>query len=375
MKTSIEWTDRSINPIRARDPKTGAVGHFCVKISPGCKRCYASRMQRRFRMHEFVVTNRDKVELFFDDSKLFEVLRRREPSKWFWCDMTDMFGDWVPDEWIDWCVVAMALSLRHTHQVLTKRIERALAYFSRFKSAKEAADYYGRVACNLFGEEADCAVANSIEGCFGEAVSVGWPLGNLWLGTSCENQQEADKRIPYLLNTPAAVRFISAEPLLGPISLVHDDGNYVVNLLQGSRSMPDCDDPKWDHFGKLDWVICGGESGPGARAMHSDWARSLRDQCVAAGVAFHFKQWGEYGLYDAQKDSHIAREDQTICVFPDGSIQSHAEAFSMHADKPWWMLRVGKKAAGRDLDGRTWDEFPHRAGRDSNGQDHRATAD
>jgi protein gp37 len=139
----------------------------------------------------------------------------------------------------------------------------------------------------------------------------GWPIKNVWLGVSVEDQQTADERIPLLLQTPAAVRFISAEPLLGPIRL--NDGqslNYSQRLKKGwSLNM----------LQQLDWIICGGESGPNARPMHPNWARSLRDQCQAAGVPFFFKQWG-----------------------------AHTEDGR----------RIGKKAAGRVLDGRTWEEFP-----------------
>ncbi len=149
---------------------------------------------------------------------------------------------------------------------------------------------------------------------------------NLWLGVSCENQQAADERIPHLLRVPAAVRFLSCEPLLGPVDL--DLRRY------------ESDTGWFDERGRvLDWVIVGGESGPGARPMHPDWARSLRDQCQAAGTPFFFKQFGEYEPWaDVGGDVVLDRDHK----FPDGEI----------------VLRVGKKAAGRLLDGRTWDEFP-----------------
>src|SRR5688572_12765248 len=131
--TSIEWTDRSVNPIRARNKDTGAIGHFCEKVSPGCAHCYAASWNLRVRPSgkyligtglDFVPANRENVEIFLDDSKLREVLRQKAPTKYFWCDMTDLFGEWVPVEYIDRCFAVMALTPHHTHQVLTKRADR-----------------------------------------------------------------------------------------------------------------------------------------------------------------------------------------------------------------------------------------------------------
>ena len=140
----------------------------------------------------------------------------------------------------------------------------------------------------------------------------GWQ--NVWIGTTVENQAEADRRVPHLLTVPAAVHFLSCEPLLGPVDLRRAWGGPM--KIEG---------PNWLDF--INWVICGGESGPGARPMHPDWARSLRDQCKAAGVAFHFKQWGEFA--------------------PDDPFAKHTA-----------MRRIGKKTAGRLLDGREWNELP-----------------
>ncbi|ETX26430.1 hypothetical protein RISW2_04375 [Roseivivax isoporae LMG 25204] len=149
-----------------------------------------------------------------------------------------------------------------------------------------------------------------------------WPLSNVWLGVSAEDQRRADERVPHLLATPAVVRFVSAEPLLGPVGLTRWSG------LEG--------DGDTMGFG-LDWVIVGGESGPGARPMHPDWARSLRDQCTAAGVPFFFKQWGAWA------PDEIGPEDIRSVEFPPGHVE---------------YLHVGKRAAGRKLDGRNWDEVP-----------------
>ncbi len=160
---------------------------------------------------------------------------------------------------------------------------------------------------------------------------------------SAEDQKRADLRIPALLDTPAAVRFVSAEPLLGPIDLHGDPIGK--------------DSVFW--IGHLDWVIVGGESGPGARPMHPDWARSMRDQCVAAGVPFLFKQWGEWSP-DLSQNEPVANgkrlKYQRRALLPDGSIAP-----------PWtpceFVDRVGKKRARRELDGRTWDQYPETVAR------------
>jgi protein gp37 len=156
-----------------------------------------------------------------------------------------------------------------------------------------------------------------------------WPLPNVWLGVSVENQQWADIRVRALLGTPAAVRFLSCEPLLGPVDLAKAiEPNFAVS--------------GWKDLSGLDWVIVGGESGRGARPMHPDWARSLRDQCTAAGVAFHFKQWGEWVTEDQSPED---------IVLP-------ATSWNHLGDGEPSIWKVGKGAAGRELDGRTWDEFP-----------------
>jgi len=170
----------------------------------------------------------------------------------------------------------------------------------------------------------------------------GWP-DNAWLGVTAENQRTADERIPLLLQTPAAVRFVSCEPLLSEINLRRigyemDGIDYCVDALTGDATWLERRDIGSELMGEpgtaLDWLIAGGESGPGARPMHPEWARGLRDQCQAAGVAFHFKQWGECMPHNGRGPASV--------IFSDGTE----------------MMRVGKKAAGRILDGREWNEFP-----------------
>ncbi|HXJ42484.1 MAG TPA: phage Gp37/Gp68 family protein, partial [Bryobacteraceae bacterium] len=250
--TSIEWTDRSVNPIRARriDNKNRVPGHFCTKKSSGCANCYSSRMQVRFGMPGFPGISKTPadmgIEVYLDDNVLKTVLALRKPSRIFWCDMTDMLGEWVPDNWIDKCFAVMGLTPQHTHQVLTKRAGRMAQYLT---SAETMLRVFGSMGEIVAGTPQERLMDDPAE----------WPLSNVWLGTSCENQETADERIPHLRQTPAAVRFVSAEPLLGPVTLNLDG---------------------------IAWVICGGESGQGARPMHQDWARSLRDQCAVADVPF-----------------------------------------------------------------------------------------
>ena len=237
-ETKIEWVigpdgsrGHTINPIRFRNLETGKIGHHCQKISPGCANCYASTMQKPYLSGlEYIATNRDKGEMFLDEKALDQVMRRKKPTGYFWCDMTDLFGEWVPDEWIERCFTVMGLTPQHRHFVLTKRSDRMRDW--------ALCDY---------------------------AFSPYRPLRNVWLGVSVEDQQRADERIPHLLATPAAVRFLSVEPLLGPVDL---------------------------KFVGADWVIVGGESGPGARPCSMEWIRSIVQQCELASVPCFVKQVG-----------------------------------------------------------------------------------
>lgn len=271
--TKIQWTDRSVNPIRARF--NGHVGHHCVKVGAGCQFCYASRLQARFKMPGFRADQRQGVEVFFDETRLQEVLRRRIPTKWFWCDMTDMFGDWVEDARLDQMFAVMALTPQHTHQVLTKRPERMRAYLSDpDRPAQIDAAVLAMMTVLPVSGGFKCLVQPSVPGGVED-----WPLPNVWVGTSVENQDTYHARIRQLALTPAAVRFLSLEPLLGPI-----------DLRMGGMSMPDYS--AHNPLPQVDWVIVGGESGPKARSCHVSWIESVRDQCRDAGVACFIKQLG-----------------------------------------------------------------------------------
>ena len=352
-KTSIEWTDHSINAFRARD-REGHVGHYCEKISAGCTHCYASGLQKRFQMPEYRADKREGIEVFLDESKLQEVLRRRVPTKYFWCDMTDMFLECYPFDWIDKCFAVMALTPQHTHQVLTKRPRRMLEYCRRL----------GR---HNFVDPVSLAMKqmNSDRGAFYKLTPTGWCFPNIWLGVSVEDQKTADERVPLLLQTPAAVRWVSYEPALGSVdfddlTVKEPKGEWHFSCLDNDSLE---DDPDF-HGAHIDWLVCGGESGHGARPMHPDWARSVRDQCVAAGVPFFFKQWGAW-----QNGSDVRCRPE-ITVYADGRacgftreaiVAEEQRSGILHSGQdmcPVLMSRVGKKAAGRLLDGREWNQFP-----------------
>lgn len=183
------------------------------------------------------------------------------------------------------------------------------------------------------------------------------PLPNVWIGATIVNQTEADRDIPKLLKVPARVRFLSMEPLLGPVNLTsvpvggghgHHEFDPIItgNALQRATSA----DPS------VHWVIVGGESGPGARPMHPDWARSLRDQCQAAGVPFLFKQWGEWMPRGPESMGYQLVEGVPRIRLTD--LGENGSVLSAEGGGHVWMQRAGKKAAGRLLDGRTWDGFP-----------------
>jgi len=287
-RSTIEWTDATWNPIAAFDRVTGRRGWFCTKVSEGCRNCYAESFNKfRGNGHEYTAQNLPNVR--FELVNLDQPFRwRRRPRLIFVNSMTDLFGDFVSDEDIAEVFKVMYKSPRHIFQVLTKRPERMLDWIIRSAFLSNA------------------------------------PLQNVWLGVSVEDQKTADERIPVLLQTPAAVRWISAEPLLGSIDL--NNCLYTRYLEGGARHM----------YNQLDWVVVGGESGPSARPMHPKWARSIRDQCKAADIPFFFKQWGEFVSVSEVAGPGVHHH------FSDGAT----------------VRRTGKKLAGRLLDGRDWNEYP-----------------
>lgn len=377
MGTGISWTDETWVPL------TG-----CTRVSAACDNCYAFALHdRRYAAWRRGVPMPvqyhqpfSRVQLL--PERLTEPLRWRRPRRVFLTSMGDLFHDDVPDEFICRVFGTMLRASRHTFQVLTKRPERMAAL----------------LGVMTFRERVGEAVLSSLDWDRGLATydprnGHGWPLKNVWLGTSIEDQDAANARIPWLLRTPAAVRFLSAEPLLGAINLnrwmgsleccsVCEEPKDRTKDAPGNETAlgwPRCVNLRCVAYGEgvasaayrrmIHWVICGGESGPHARPMHPEWVRSLRDQCIQAGVPFHFKQWGEYEpvcdvygedpLYETSQydDCHL------VAVSPSGTVETTvAPRGDYWGSQPppgsWWMARVGKRRAGRELDGRTWDEFP-----------------
>jgi protein gp37 len=273
--SSIEWTDTTWNPV------TG-----CTKVSPGCAHCYAETFAERFRGvpgHPF----EQGFDLKLWPERLSLPLGWKKPRRVFVNSMSDLFHESVPFEFIDRVFAVIALTPQHTYQVLTKRPERMREYLTR-RGTRARIDVHA--AGWMVGE--DDLDQESVEG-FVDSVendpnwNPPWPLPNVWLGTSTENQHWLDIRVPELLATPAAVRFLSCEPLLGPLDLRPFIQPYVHRCDDGEINMV-CT------CAQLDWVIVGGESGPKARPMDIAWARWIVAQCRAAGTKVFVKQLGKH---------------------------------------------------------------------------------
>lgn len=306
--SKIPWTDASWGPV------TG-----CTKVSQACKHCYAERNWPRLA-HLPIYAGRAFTDVACHPERLDQPLRWQRPRMIFVNSMSDLFHEDVPDEFIDRVFAVMALARQHTFQVLTKRPERMLAYLTRLgKSAKLL-------------DEAARTVGYTFE--FKGQYLVSWPISNVWLGVSIEDQKTADERIPLLLRTPAAVRFVSAEPLLEPVSF------RWVKWHDYSSREPGFEHGHLDGLKGIDWVIVGGESGPKARLMHPDWARKLRDECRQASVPFFFKQTG---LWQALEPGEA------------GKAEYHGKATRFG----WNTTFVKTKGGGSELlDGRTWQAWP-----------------
>lgn len=323
-KSAIEWTDATWNPV------TG-----CSKVSPGCAHCYAetlatTRLVGRQGYPGLPWTPENAAaNVLLRPERLELPLRWSRPRRIFVNSMSDLFHELIDVDWIARVFAVMAMSGRHTYQVLTKRPERMRELVSDRAFRSLVADHvfgYSDVPRKPSGEP-----RLDLLDAWDDAPGF-WPLPNVWLGTSIENNRFVG-RADELRATPAAVRFISAEPLLGPL-------------------------PSLDLTG-MDWLIAGGESGPDARPMHSDWVRDLRDRARAAGVAFLFKQWGAWarGSNFARPGSEhvIARDGRH---FPWGEIGERFPGGQSPDRSLEVIRRTAKHVAGRELDGRTWDEYP-----------------
>jgi len=313
--TKIECAEESWSPV------TG-----CTPISEGCANCYAKRMAQRLR-GRFGYPADDPFRVTLHEDRLDDPLYLGwgKPRRVFVCSMSDLFHDDVPDQFIKQVLWQAFTAPKHRFLVLTKRPRRMRAFFTS-----------GRLSRRRAGD----------------------PCRNLWLGVSAENQARADERIPILLQIPAAVRFVSYEPALGPVDFtrvldvpagmsidaLRGDRRHHIGCDEGGRAMFES---VADHIStKLDWIIAGGESGPGARPAHPDWFRRVRDDCEAAGVPFFFKQWGAW-TPESGRDWH----ESEVHAWPDGTR----------------MYRHGAelKVRGRHrlLDGREWNEYPEEATR------------
>lgn len=325
-KTGIEWTDASWNPV---------VG--CSIVSPGCTNCYAMKQAYRIekmaagagrKSHYADTTQQSKAGAVWTgkvnlapDHIITQPLRWKRPRRIFVNSMSDLFHEDVSDGWIDRIFTIMALCPQHTFQILTKRADGMRDYM---KGLGNIAGFKRLEICAR-----DMGYTFKFEG----LPLVPFPIPNIWLGVSVEDQTRADERIPSLLSTPTAVRFLSCEPLLGPVDLT-------------------------PYIQSLNWIICGGESGSGARPMHPDWAISLRDQCQDADVPFFFKQWGEWtpGV-NVERDKGCV---ETALWFDERWLfdSENLACEDGHVDDEPDLYRMGKRAAGRYLDGKTWNEMP-----------------
>lgn len=332
--TSIEWTRSDDGtPGATWNPVTG-----CTKISAGCDHCYAETFAERWRGtpgHPF----ENGFDLTLRPGRLEQPLKWRKPKRIFVNSMSDLFHEGVPEDFIAQVFAVMSLATQHDFQLLTKR--------------------HGRMRSLLTSDEFVALVNHHREARNPDRGDFFWPLPNLWMGVSAEDQKWADIRIAALVKTPAAVRFVSAEPLLGPITLHHGHTHCPTHDFSGGFCTGTCPDRITP-----DWVISGGESGPGARPAHPDWFRQLRDDCTTAGIAYFHKQ---HGAYTPVRDRP---QPGDLWVYPDGTStkwgpeDGHVRRYDreFRADtfdgESVLVRRVGKKNAGRELDGRTWDEFP-----------------
>jgi len=257
-------------------------------------------------------------EVHLIESAMDAPLHWKKPRKIFVNSMSDLFHEKVTDEWIYKIFAIMRRCPHHTFQILTKRPERMRQYMISAHTGMKGVGVHA---------------VTEAQGQIGKCCS------NVWLGVSVEDQITADERIPLLLQTPAAVRWVSYEPALGPVDFTYLNHPNFIDAFGHSFGLP-----------SLDWVVVGGESGPNARPMHPDWARAARDQCQAAGIPFFFKQWGEWLSVDNWPVDEDGRHYDT--EYAPGRLYRGMDAHGMR------FVRAGKKSAGRLLDSREWNEFP-----------------
>lgn len=351
-ESGITWTDSTWSP---------ATG--CTKVSAGCKNCFAEReVEGRWSKNpKSVFYGRAFTDVRCHLDTLKQPLHWKKPRKIFVCPRGDLFHEDVPDQFIADVFGIMAAASQHTFQVLTKRPERAL---------------------KLLGAGCMGGFEPAVEECLAlySDKDLVWPLPNVWLGVSVEDQAAADERIPLLLQTPAAVRWISAEPLLGPVNVsrwldptgvtcpdICPDTHYVADgeidtSTSNGETIPLCPHcggaASWTGYDEgIDWTVTGGESSYKARPMHPEWVRNLRDQCVAARVPFLFKQHGEFigGVDVTNEQIDASKSGGWVSLdgaYHDGNDRSAFREGDAH------VYRCGTKAAGKLLDGQEWNQYP-----------------
>lgn len=334
-RTNIEWCDH-----------TFVCWEGCQEVSPACNHCYAKARDQRFHggIHWGPHAERRRTSeanwkkpLLWNKKAAAAGIRRRV----FCTSLGDVFDNQVPPEWRAdlWRVIDETPNLDWL--LLTKRPQNAAAMIEAARRS---------ILCDFKGD----------------AKHVAWPWPQVWLGTTAENQEEADRRIPHLLRVPATVHFLSVEPMLGPLDLrqyLEGQEEHGVDLTREVGAKVGCA-IGWRP--PVDWVIAGGESGPDARPCHPDWLRSIRDQCAIAGVPYFLKQWGEWVPHTLRPGGDLGgdvRAGRVRIVHPSGrdDVEILRETDGKRQTEPGsrYMERVGKKRAGAMLDGREHREFPH----------------
>lgn len=319
--TTIEWADATVNAING-----------CTRVSPGCGGpgphggCYAERLAAtRLRNHPsrpglaIMTSNgpRWTGKVHLHETELLKPLRWQRARRIFWNAHGDIFHPAVLDEWIDRVFAVCALTRHHTHMILTKRSERMRRYVATLPNRDDLV--------------AQAALLTGASPSYADRVmhAVRTPLANVWLGVSVEDQTRADEHREDFRNTPAAVKFVSYEPALGPVD--------------------------WSGWEFVNQIIAGGESGPKARPPHPDWFRSTRDWCAPNDVAFFFKQWGEWRARGGHVPIATRKFQSHICYLDrdTGKCKPYPNRFSDET-----MIKLGRKAAGRLLDGVEHNAFP-----------------
>jgi len=334
MTTKIEWVARPNTIPVSWNPVTG-----CDPVSESCANCYAERMARRLAGRFGYPEAPHHFDVTLHPGRLDTPLGWRKPRTVFVCSMSDLFHESIPDEFIDQIWATMLLSPQHTYQILTKRPDRILRYFELLRRDSDfprTSWHYTRILRTANQIRLRYPRLNSI----GISDPVHRPSKHIWLGVTIEHPKYS-YRADDLRKTPAAIHFISFEPLL--VSFADYPGV----------------------FDGMDWIIVGGESGPGARPMNPDWVRGIRDQCQAAGIPLFFKQWGAWApAGPVEADPHFyggrAADDPYRAgrfAVVDDMLKNRRANYRAFDDNTL-MIRVGKKRAGHLLDGQEWREWP-----------------